>query len=560
MKRTLISLLLLAIAFGARAEEADEAPAVDRLPKVELTPALLHRFLVAEIAGSRGNTALASETYFRLAETTRDPRVAKRAAEVALYARRQEEALAAARLWVELEPESMQARQMETSLLAAVGTPTDLARHVSRQLAANQAKVPSLLMQLNRLLARSEDKQAIRALVDQVTEPYLDVPEAHFARAHAASAAGDKAGALQSVDRALALRPTWEHAALVRAQLTAEPAAAASFLQEFVARNPAARDALLAYARALVTIKDYGRAREQFERLLAGSAGDADVVYAVAVLSAQLKDYDRADKHFRELLTLGYSDGDTVRVYLGQIAEEKQRWQEALSWYEQVGAGSQYLPARTRAAHLLLRQQRLADARKLLQESVATSVEERSQFVILEAQLMRDAGKVEDAYTVLADGLAARPDEPNLLYETALTAEKLGRNDVLERNLRRLIEIKPDHAHAYNALGYSLAERNERLDEAQQLIDKALELAPDDPFILDSKGWLLFRRGDGAAALAALAKAFSIRADPEIAAHIGEVLWSLGRRDEARQTWNEAIKASPDNEMLLGTVKRFSQP
>ena len=560
MKRTLISLMLLAVALVGHAEEADEAPAVDKLPRVELTPSLLHRFLVAEIAGSRGNTALASETYLKLAEATRDPRVARRAAEIALYARRQADALAAARLWVELDPGSMQAKQMETSLLAAVGTPADLARHVSRQLADNPDKVPAMLMQLNRLLSRSEDKQAIRTLVDQVTEPYLDVPEAHFARAHAASGVGDKRAALQSIDRALALRPTWEHAALVRAQLTAEPAATATFLQGFVTRNPAARDARLAYARALVSVKDYGQAREQFELLLAANPGDADVVYAVAVLSAQLKDYERADKHFRELLTLGYSDADTVRAYLGQIAEEQHRWPEALSWYGQVGVGNQYLAARTRAAHLLLRQQRLDEARKLLQESTASSVEERNQFVILEAQLMRDAGKPEDAYAVLADGLAARPDEPDLLYEAALTAEKLGRNDVLERNLRRLIEIKPDHAHAYNALGYSLAERNERLDEAQQLIDKALELAPDDPFILDSKGWLLFRRGDGAAALDTLAKAFAIRADPEIAAHIGEVLWTLGRHDEARKTWTEAIKGSPDNEMLQGTVKRFSQP
>lgn len=560
MKPNLIcATLLAAVALAAHADESVDV-AASRLPNVALTPALMQQFLLAEIAGSRGDTALASDTYLKLAEATRDPRVAKRAAEVALYARRQEAALTAVRLWAQLEPESIQAQQMETSLLAAIGQPADLAKHISRQLAANPARVAPLLMQLNRLLSRGDDKQATRTLVDEVTAPYLDVAEAHFARAQAASGTGDTAAALASLDRALFIRPGWEHAAVVRAQLTPDPAAAVKLLREFVAANPDARDVRLAYARALVAKKDYAAARDQFDRLLAASSSDVDMIYAVAVLSAQLKDFDRAEGRFKELLSLDYADSNNVRIYLGQIAEERQRVAEALDWYGQVTSGGQYLAARSRAAHLLVSQNRLDEARKMLQEATAVSVEERAQLLILEAQIMREAGRVEDAYAVLDGGLTLRPDEPDLLYEAALTAEKLGRNDVLERNLRRLIEIKPDHAHAYNALGYSLADRNERLDEAGRLIDKALELAPSDPFILDSKGWLQFRRGEGAAALDTLTRAYAVRADPEIAAHIGEVLWSLGRQDEARKTWNEAIKGSPGNEMLLGTVKRFSQP
>jgi tetratricopeptide (TPR) repeat protein len=146
---------------------------------------------------------------------------------------------------------------------------------------------------------------------------------------------------------------------------------------------------------------------------------------------------------------------------------------------------------------------------------------------------------------------------PRLIYETALTAEKLGYVDVLERHLRRLIVLRPDSAQAYNALGYSLADRNLRLDEAEQLIDKALSLAPDDPFILDSKGWVLFRQGKRAEALAALQKAYAQRPDAEIAAHIGEVLWTLDRRDEAQAVWREASKAHPSNEALTSTIKRF---
>jgi tetratricopeptide (TPR) repeat protein len=169
-------------------------------------------------------------------------------------------------------------------------------------------------------------------------------------------------------------------------------------------------------------------------------------------------------------------------------------------------------------------------------------------------QLLRDAGKTREAFELLDASLAAQPEQPELLYESALLAEKLGRHDVLETNLRKLIRIKPDHAHAYNALGYSFAERNQRLAEAEQLITKALHLSPDDPFIIDSMGWVLYRKGDNAGALTHLQRAFSIRPVPEIAAHLGEVLWVIGRRDEAKKTWQDAAKAHPDNEVLAEVI------
>jgi tetratricopeptide (TPR) repeat protein len=210
-----------------------------------------------------------------------------------------------------------------------------------------------------------------------------------------------------------------------------------------------------------------------------------------------------------------------------------------------------------RAAHVLARQGKLAEARRWLQQTSIGNPAEQSQLLIAEAQLLREANRGEEAYAVVAEGLAAHPDQADLLYESAMLAERIDKLEVMERNLRRLIEIKPDHAHAYNALGFSLADRNLRLDEALELIDKALQLAPDDPFILDSKGWVMFRRGDALGALEALQKAFALRPDPEIAAHLGEVLWTLGRRDEASRTWDEAAKVSPDNAPLLSTIKKF---
>jgi tetratricopeptide (TPR) repeat protein len=447
---------------------------------------------------------------------------------------------------------------MVDALLAATGRSDELATHMAAELAAPGANVGELLLQINRVLARYPDKQAAQALVVKVTEPYLGVAEAHFARAQAAHGVNDDALARKEIDRALTLRPDWEQAALIRAQLTGDTAEASKFLGAFVAANPEAADARLGYARSLVAEKRYADARQEFQRLLADSKGSGDMAYAVAVLSLQLNDFDEAEKQLKRLVETNHGEINSARVYLGQIAEERKHWDEALQWYGQVTAGSQYLPARLRMAQLLAKQKKLPEARQALQDSTAANVTERGQLLIAESQLLRDAGQPDEAYNVLANGLVQHPDQPDLLYETAMTAEKKGDSATAERYLRRLIEVKPDYAHAYNALGYSLADRNERLDEAQQLIDKALQLAPDDPFILDSKGWVLFRRGDTGGAVEALKKAFALRADPEIAAHLGEVLWTMGRQDEARKTWRDAEKANPGNEVLVGTIKKFA--
>ena len=563
-RRLLPALIVATLALSAYA--ADEAETADNpdstssavLPKQDLTPRILYELVLAEIAGARGQLGLAAEAYLDLARTTRDPRVARRAAEVALYARRYDMALEAARLWSDIEPNSPQPHQMVIGLLAATGRTDDLVADLAQQFAGAGKQTGDQLMELNRLLARYPDKQAARRLVDKLTEPYLSMAEAHFARAQAAHAAGDEAGAAADLDRAIALRPNWEQAVLARAQMTTDGAETARVLSAFVAATPKAKDARLAYARSLVAEKRYTEARREFQTLLADHNDNGDVVYAVAVLSLQLNDMDEAETQLKRLVGMQHNESDSARVYLGQIAEERKRFDEALKWYGEVGTGSQYVPARMRMAHVFVRQEKLDEARRTLQETTAASPSERAQLLIAESQLLRDAGRNDDAYAVLVDGLAAHPDQPELLYEAGLLAERVGNFEVGEADLRRLIKLKPDYAHAYNALGYSLADRNQHLDEAQQLIDKALELAPDDPFILDSKGWVLFRRGDAIGAVDVLTKAFKLRADPEIAAHLGEVLWTLGRQDEARVTWGDAMKASPGNEVLVGTVKKFT--
>lgn len=580
--RTLLAAALL-FSFGLPALAADElsarkqrtpaAGAVKRTaPPVEaelrpgdadykeLSGQVVYQVLLAEFALQRGNLELASQAYADLALRTRDPKVLERTVEVAGYARRFDLALEAARLWLEVEPSSLRAQQMLTGVLILSNRLDELAPHLIRMLEVDKESLAVNLLGLNRMLARTSDRQAAFQLIDKVCAPFFGVAEAHYAVAVAANSAGERVRALAEARRALELRPDWEIAALLEAQLLARDSTseAIASLQRFHERNPGARDVQLHLGRALVGEKRYAEAKRHFDELLREFPNNPDIVYPVAILALQQNDATLAEAQLKHLLTLDFPDKSVAYFYLGQIADDGKRSDEALAYYAQVGAGEQYVPAQVRSAHLLAAQGKLDDARRLLREANAKTPQERVPLTIAEAQLMREAKQFQEAFDLLEHALGEQPEQPELLYESALLAEKLGQMDVLEKNLRKLIALRPESAQAYNALGYSLADRNLRLPEARELVDQALKLSPDDPFIRDSLGWVLYRQGDLPGALVQLERAYTQRPDPEIAAHLGEVLWMIGRKDDARRTWREAQKKNPANEVLAEAVKKFA--
>ncbi|HEY0337953.1 MAG TPA: tetratricopeptide repeat protein, partial [Burkholderiales bacterium] len=316
--------------------------------------------------------------------------------------------------------------------------------------------------------------------------------------------------------------------------------------------------ARLNYARLLVAAKRYPEARKQFDTLIEQFPENGDVTMAVALLAVQANDFRSAETQLKRALDMGYGEPDVARLYLGQLTEEEKRYDEALKWYGSVEPGEQYVNAQARYAGVLAKQGRLAEARKHLQQVSTEDPQQRVQLTQAEAQLLRDANEYQQAFDLLAQALQKMPDTPDLLYDHAMAAEKVNRPDVLERSLRKLIELRPDHAHAYNALGYTLADRNERLTEAHELIEKALKLAPSDAFIMDSMGWVLYRMGRRQEALDYLQRAYTMRADGDIAAHLGEVLWADGQQDEARKLWTNALKENGQNEALQNAIKRFA--
>ena len=542
------------------AVEAPEPSLPANLPSQDLTGQTLYDFLLGEIAAQRGSPGLAAQTFLDLARRTRDPRIARRAVEVANFARMPDLALEAARIWHETDPASAQALQAVTVLLVGAKRVDEAEPYLAKLLATDANAAANGFMQLGRLLAGNPDPAANLRVVRKLAERYPNLAQAHLAVSQAAAAANDEALALAEARSAMALRPDWEIGAMYEAQLLQRrsPTEAAKRLAAFLEKYPDSRDVRLSHARMLVLDKRYPEARAEFESILKRFPKDADAIYAVGLLAFQVKEYAVAETNLKRLLELGYRDANSVRYTLGQVAEEQKDWPRAIEWYTAIQRGEQALPARMRTANAIAKQGKLEEARAYLRGVSVQGEPQRVQLLVAESQLLRDANLHREAFEMLGQALAKSPDQPELLYDHALTAEKLDRFDVLESSLQRLIQLKPDHAHAYNALGYSFAERNVRLPEAKKLIEKALEFAPTDFFIIDSLGWVLYRMGDLQGAAQQLRRAWEGRSDGEIGAHLGEVLWALGERDEARRIWQESLKASPESDTLQKTLKRFN--
>jgi tetratricopeptide (TPR) repeat protein len=529
------------------------------LPARDLDSAFLYKFLLAEVAAQRGDYRVAAQAYFDMAKATRDPRVARRATELALFGRNNELALESARIWLATEKDSAPARQTVTALLVNSNNLQAAKPLIKEMLAADGEGVGASLMQLYGLLAKHSDRNAVLALVKELTTPYKQHPEAHFALAQAANAAGKFDQALSEIREAMRTRPDWEQAALLQSQILGKQSRAKSFdyLSGFLAANPKSQEVRLAYARQLTADKKYGEARAQFQRLLEDNPENADIAITVALLSLQMNDLDAAEQQLKRTLELNYKDPDSVRFHLGQVAEQRKQYDEAAKWYLSVEEGEQYVLANARYAFMLARQGKLDQARRHLQELQADDQAQKVQILQTEAQLLRENKAYAEAYELLKKALDAQPDHPELLYDVALAAEKLDRIDVAESSLRKLIILKPDNAQAYNALGYTLADRTDRLAEARGYIEKALKLAPEDPFILDSMGWVEYRLGNHGQGLQYLQRAFDQRPDPEIAAHLGEVLWAKGRKGEAEKVWRDSLRDNPDSEELQKVIRKF---
>ncbi|HEY6095243.1 MAG TPA: tetratricopeptide repeat protein [Gallionellaceae bacterium] len=561
----LLSLLLAACASnsppqaGAANDAADTDDGAQVLPRMELTDQMLYQFLLADIAAQRGQADLAAQLYLELARTTRDPRVARRAAQLAYETHQPRRALQAFKLWQEIEPKSQLAKQMLSTLLLGGGRLDEAQPQIAGMLEQDPVNAGRMLMQLYPLFARYSDHAASDRSVRELAQPYLRQAETQWVLAQSAEAAGDHASALNAAHQARSLRPEWDMAVLLEAQLQQReaPQQTLATLQQYLDTYPDASEVRLFYARALLEQKRYGDARAEFQRLQQQNPGNPELAFATALLSLQMGELERAEQELKQSLQAGKKDSSTVYYYLGQLNEAKKDDAAALAQYRQVSEGEYLYPSRLRTAYVLNKQGNLKEAREVLHQTAAHNNQQRAQLILVEAQMLRDAKQYGNAAGVLAQGLEKLPNDTDLLYEAAMVADKQNKHEQFETLIRKLIKVDPNHAHGYNALGYSFLERNVRVQEGMQLVEKAYQLAPDDAAIIDSMGWGYYRLGDLPKSVEFLQRAYAAFPDPEVAAHLGEVLWQSGKHDEAAKVWQDSLKANPGHPALQAVMKRF---
>jgi predicted Zn-dependent protease len=580
VRRAVGAVLLAATAFAALPAHAQDPlpdddvaeglqiPALPEekkdLPNLPLTAQIVYQVLAAEVALQRGQPAPAYQTYLALARDTQDPRVAQRATEIALAAQSPADALVAANLWRKYAPDSNRAAQVDAALLVLGGKPADAKPMLERGLArATDDTRGDAILALQSMLMRGPNRVEGLAVLQDLLKNDLNRPEAQLALARQQLATDDKTAAVQSLKTALQLRPDYLPAALMLSQMGPdERAVGITSFEKYVQQNPKSRDGRLALAQLYLADDRLDDAQKQFEAMRKNDSKDATPLMAIALIKIQQKQLDSATTYLKQYIQVAQkkpgADVGQAYIYLAQIALDQDNDALAGQWLDKIDQTSQhYIPAQVTRAQLLQKQGKTDEARQVLADLQVADPRDAAVIARTDASILFTAKRYKEASDRLAQAVEDFPDDPDLRYDYAMASEKIGQYTTMEKQLRLLMRAQPDNPQAYNALGYSLADRNQRLQEANKLIEKASALAPDDAFIMDSLGWVKYRLGDNKSATRILRQAYALQPNAEIGAHLGEVLWKSGAQDQARDAWRDAQKLEPDNDTLVQTLKRF---
>ena len=550
-------------------------PAPDSASPVVSNPALdaelFYEIFLGELSSRTGDPGAGYALMLEAARRTGDGQLYQRAADIALQSRSGDYALAAAMAWKEVQPQSREANRYVLQILIALNRIGETPALLRQELAQSPARAKaSTLAALPHRYGRASDKALAakvvgEALTDELTHPATG-PIAWVSLGRVRLAAGDKTGALDAARSAQTLDNANEGAARLALELMEESTPDAEpLVMQALSKQPVP-ELRLAYARVLLGLQRFPDAARQLELVTQAKPELAEPWLVLASLQYQDNRLNEAEKSLQRFIELAAASTEDqarerglTQAYLlyAQIAEKKQDYAAAESWLGRITNVEEVFSAQSRRASLLARQGKLAQARALLRSLPGTTADEKRMKLLAEVQLLRDLKMYQEAYTTQVELVSLAPDDTELIYDQAMLAEKAGKTDTMEQLLRQLIAQQPQYHHAYNALGYSMAERGVRLDEAKQLILKALEFAPGDPFIIDSLGWVEFRLGNKSDAKRHLETAYRARPDVEIAAHLGEVLWSLGDQDGARKVWKEGQRVNPENETLKETLTRL---
>jgi tetratricopeptide (TPR) repeat protein len=529
----------------------------------DIPPGMLYQLMVAEIAYQRGQLDVALANYLDVAKESKDPEVAERATQLAVYAQDMGAALTASALWVELDDANPDAHRTYAAVLLRIGRAADAVEEYEKMIALLPAgKIARAYNSIVSQLSREPNHALALSVMEKLMESRMDDPQALFSYAHLAMRHGKFDVAMDTLDKLLALKPTLGKAVILRARILAMQGGrdqALDYLAGAVKKGSLAKniEVGLTYARMLTEAKKFELALQQFIRLTKLNPKNEELHYFAGILALQLRKADVAAEHLETVLKIGRQRIYEANYYLGQVAELNKDQKKAIEYYSSVRRGEMYFNAQIRVVALLAEEKQFKQARDHLKTIRATDEKEQMQLYLLEGDILREAKRYDEAKSFYTGVLDRYPDQTSIRYARALIAEKLGELDLVESDLLSILKVEPDNAQVLNALGYTLADRTKRYDEALQYIQKAMELEPNDAAVMDSMGWVKYRLGDFEAAVAHLRKANDLAKDPEIAAHLGEVLWVMGKKNDALKVWEDALKKDPNHAILLKVMKKF---
>ena len=521
----------------------------------------IYYILTAELAGQRGQYDVALDNYLKASALTNDVKILQRATQIALYLKKSDQALATSSAWLQRQPDSVDARRLTAFLLLKSGRIDEAVQQFIVILGVPGMDVETTMIDVVKLLSTEVSKEDGVKFIRRLGERFPNMPEIHLVSALLATDKGEYHAALDETEKALARRPNWSRALLLKAQLMSrmgDSQKAKEVMRKAIQNEPGNPRLRLVYSQFLAKAGDLHGAANELEKILAKEPRNEDAMLGMAMAQMDLGQ-DAKARQLLERLVDSPSHSMQSYFFLGLIEARKRNFQAAAQWFDKVGEGPFAFDAQVNVISALVFQGQTAEARQRLEEVRKKFPQQALRMYLLEAELLTKNKQFTEAFDLLSRALQETPGQTELLYARALVAESLNRPEVLEADLKAILEKQPDDANALNALGFALADRSERLEEAKRYIARSLQLKPNEPAFLDSYGWVSYRMGDKAMALEYLRRAYGLLKDPEIGTHLGEVLWESGKQNDAKALWNELLRKYPDNDDIKKVMPRYPE-
>jgi len=521
-------------------------------------PDVMFMVMIAEVAGQRGRLDIALEGYLEAARRVKDPRFAERAATIALYMKDKEKTDEAVRLWLQLDKNNLAAQKIAAMSALIAGDRDAAVGHLEVLLAKDPAGFEKTALELSAVVQKEGRNGVIYDVFDDLSKRHHQNASLYLIKSLLAIQLNNPGQALIDVQNALAIRPNWDDALVLQAQIAAQSGRmhkAIADLERAIAGGPENEKLKKVLAQLLVKNNDYAKAKRVYQELAKSNPENKESQMALALVNAQLKEYDQAEEILTDLLDQPKWQNQ-ARFYLARIEASQGNISEAISWYEKVNDDALALDAGIASVLLLAKDNQYPAAYAKLAILAGRFPEHKLRLLVTEAELLNQQKNYQKAFKLLSDALKLNPEDKSLLYTRALIADRIGKLEVSESDLNKILQQDPNNVEALNALGYMLAERTTRYKEAEGYLLRALKIAPNEGVILDSYGWLQFKLGNYEQALGYLQRAYAKVQAGEIAAHLAEVLWVLGRQEEAKKLFAEALDREPQDEHLLEFKRR----